>query len=45
MNDQILTKFIFMSKDPFESKCQLFINGREKVGNKILENPKALIHY
>ena len=30
-------------KDPFESKYQLLINGREKVGIKKLKNPKALI--
>ena len=28
-------------KDPFESKYQLLINGREKVGIKKLKNPKA----
>ena len=32
-------------KDPFKSKYQLFINGREKVGIKKLKNPKALIDY
>ena len=32
-------------KDPFESKYQLFINGREKVGIKTLRNPKAFIDY
>ena len=34
-------------KDPFASKYQLLINGREKVGNKKLKNPKAwkLIKY
>ena len=29
-------------KDPFESKYQILINGREKVGIKNLKNPKAL---
>ena len=29
-------------KDPFETKYQLFVNGKEKVG---IENPKALICY
>ena len=29
-------------KDPFETKYQLLVNGREKVG---IENPKALICY
>ena len=28
-------------KDPFESKYQLLINEREKVGIKELKNPKA----
>ena len=32
-------------KDPFETKYQLLINGREKVGIKILKNPKAFIYY
>ena len=33
-------------KDPFKSKFnQLFINGRENVGIKILKNPKAFIDY
>ena len=32
-------------KDPLESKYQLLINGREKVGIKILKNPKAFIDY
>ena len=32
-------------KDPLESKYQLLINGREKVGNEILKNPKAFINY
>ena len=31
--------------DPFESKYQLFINGREVVGIENLKNPKALIDY
>ena len=30
-------------KDPFQSKYQLLINGREKVGIKKLKNPKAFI--
>ena len=30
-------------KDPFESKYQLLIYGREKVGIAILKNPKAFI--
>ena len=32
-------------KDPFESKYQLFINGREKVGIKKLKSPKTFIVY
>ena len=32
-------------KDPFESKYQLFINGRQEVGIKRLKNPKAFIDY
>ena len=34
-----------MIKDPLESKDQLSINGREKVGIEILKNPKAFIDY
>ena len=32
-------------KDPFESKYQLLINRREKVGIENLKNPKAFIDY
>ena len=32
-------------KDPFESKYQLLINGREKVGIENLKNPKAFIDF
>ena len=32
-------------KDPFKSKYQLLINGREKVGIENLKNPKAFIDY
>ena len=32
-------------KDPFESKYQLLINEREKVGIKELKNPKAFTDY
>ena len=32
-------------KDPFESKYQLLINKREKVGIKKFKNPKAFINY
>ena len=32
-------------KDPLESKYQLLINGREKVGIKKLKNPRAFLDY
>ena len=32
-------------KDPFESKYQLLINEREKVGIEIVKNPKSYIDY
>ena len=32
-------------KDPFESKYQLLINGKERVGIEILKNPKTFIDY
>ena len=32
-------------KDLFESKYQLLIHGREKVGIEILKNPKAFLDY
>ena len=32
-------------KDPLESKYQLLINGREKLGIEIWKNPKAFIDY
>ena len=32
-------------KDPFKSKYQLLINGREKVKITELKNPKAFIDY
>ena len=32
-------------KDPLESKYQLLINGREKLGIAIWKNPKAFIDY
>ena len=38
-----VNKIYLYLKDPFESKYQLLINGREKVGIKKLENPKAFI--
>ena len=41
INNQIWAKFI----RPFESKYQLLINGREKVGIENLKNPETLIIY
>ena len=38
-------KIYFYVKDPFESKYQLLINRREKVGTEELKNPKAFIDY
>ena len=32
-------------KDPFESKYELLINRREKVGIEIIKNPKAFTDY
>ena len=38
-------KIYLFIKDPFESKCHLLINGREKKGIKKLKNPKAFTDY
>ena len=38
-------KIYLCVKDPFESKYQLLIKGREKVRIKELKNPKAFIDY
>ena len=38
-------KIYLYFKDPFESKYQLLINGRENVEIKTLRNPKASINY
>ena len=38
-------KIYLYIKDPFESKHQLLINGREDEGIENLKNPKALIDY
>ena len=38
-------KIYLYVKDPFESKYQLLINGRENVEIKALKNPKAFISY
>ena len=40
-----IDKIYLYVKDPFESKCQLLINGREEVGIKKIKNPKAFIDY
>ena len=40
-----ISKIYLYVKDPLESKHQLLINGREKVGIEILKNPKAFINY
>ena len=40
-----IDKIFLYVKDQFESKYQLFINGREKVGIEKLKNPKAFIDY
>ena len=40
-----LDKTYLYVKDPFESKYQLLINGREKIGVKELKNPKPFIDY
>ena len=40
-----INKIYLYIKDPFQSKYQFLINGREKVGIKNLKNPKAFIDY
>ena len=40
-----IDKIYLYVKDPFESKYQLFINGREKVGTENCKNSKAFIDY
>ena len=40
-----IDKIYLYVKDPFESKYQLLINGREKVGIKKLKNLKTFIDY
>ena len=32
-----IDKFYFYTRDPFESKCQLLMNGREKIGTNYLK--------
>ena len=40
-----IDKIYWNVKNPFESKYQLLINGREKVGIKTIKNSKAFIDY
>ena len=40
-----IDKIYLYVKDPFESKYQLLIHGREKVRTEILKNPKAFVGY
>ena len=37
-----IDKIYLYIKDPFESKYQLLINRRQKIGIEILENPKVV---
>ena len=40
-----INKIYLYVKDPFKSKYQLLINGRQKGGTEILKNPKAFFDY
>ena len=40
-----IDKIYLHVKDPFESKYQFLINGRQKLGIKTLKYPKAFIDY
>ena len=40
-----IDKIYLHVKDPFESKYQLLIKGRKKIGLENLKNPKAVIDY
>ena len=40
-----IEKIYLYVKDPFESRYQLLINGRERVGIKTLKNPKIFTNY
>ena len=42
---QDVNKICIYVKDPFESKYELLINGRQKVRIEIMKNPKAFIDY
>ena len=40
-----INKIYLNVKDPFKSKYQVLINGREKVGIENLKTPKVFIDY
>ena len=40
-----IDKIYLYAIDPFKSKYQLLVNGREKVGIESLKNPKAFMDY
>ena len=40
-----IDKIYLYVKEPFESKCQFLINGREKIGIKTLKNSKEFTDY
>ena len=40
-----INKIYLYVNDPLESKYQLLINEREKIGTKTLKNPKTFIYY
>ena len=40
-----IDKIYLYVKDPFESKYQLLINGREEVGTETVKNPKTFVDY
>ena len=44
-HQQDIDKIYLYVRDPFESKYQLLIDGREKVGMKTWYNPKAFIDH
>ena len=40
-----INKIYLYAKDPFQSKYQLHISGRQKIGTKNVTNPKTIIDY
>ena len=40
-----IDKIYLYVKDPFESKYQLLINGREEVGTEKVKNPRTFVDY